>query len=98
MAEMKIDIAKVVARSAEIVLDETTYCGKTIREWIADITNETPSDVHERKRLAWDWNGTTGCWLCPNCRKEFEPDEINGVVWEFCPMCGTKLEAGGLWK
>lgn len=40
MAEMKIDVTKLVGRCCEMVLDETEYAGKTLREWIKILTSE----------------------------------------------------------
>ena len=90
LAEMKIDVTKIIERSVRAVLDETVYCGKTIREWVADICNKQTADG-VRPRSVWDWNPVTGRWVCPNCGKEFEPDEVNGTVWNYCPICGLNI-------
>lgn len=51
MAELKIDVTKLVGRCCELVLDETEYAGKTLREWINDITNGkyVPANVSANK-------------------------------------------------
>ena len=92
MAELKIDVTKLVGRCCEMVLDETEYAGKTLREWIADITNgDYVSAKEKRLILAYSWDCTDELIRCPACDKRFKPDYINGKLWNFCPECGVRM-------
>lgn len=92
MAEMKIDVTRLVGRTCELVLDEAEYAGKTLREWIADITNGDYVPAKElRLRLAYSWDCTGELIRCPSCDKKFKPDDVNEKLWNFCPECGVRM-------
>lgn len=92
MAKMKYDITDIAERCMETVLDETSYAGKSIREWIADITNgKYVSSKEPRLVLAYSWDCTGELIRCPACEKSFEPDKVNGRLWNFCPLCGVRM-------
>lgn len=93
MAKMKIDVTKLVGRCCEMVLDETEYAGKTLREWINAITSGDYIPAKEKRlRIAYSWDCTGGELIrCPACDKFFKPDDVNGELWHFCPMCGVTM-------
>jgi hypothetical protein len=108
MAELKIDVTKLVGRCCELVLDETEYAGKTLREWINDITNGdyVPANVSANKAKP-----VTTVWMrgenkdeqdgifCCEC-KYFVPCfydyyyDVNDLKndYMYCPHCGRKAE------
>lgn len=92
MAELKIDVTKLVGRCCEMVLDETEYAGKTLREWLNDITNgDYVSRKEPQLRLAYSWEISGKMLRCPACDKCFKPDTLNGKLWSFCPECGVRM-------
>ena len=92
MAELKIDVTKLVGRCCEMALDETEYAGKTLREWINDITSGDYVPAKEKRlTLAYSWDCTGELIRCPACNKQFYPDTINEKLWNFCPECGVRM-------
>lgn len=87
MAELKIDITKLVGRCCEMVMDETEYAGKTLREWISDITNGDYA-----KHGCWRQVGREyKCSVCGtdaglNCYREHR------MTTKYCQNCGAKMD------
>ena len=81
MAELKIDVTKLVGRCCEMVLDETEYAGKTLREWINDITNGdyVPAKVSANKAE----NVKHGMWIEKKpSRMKWIPNECDDITEE----------------
>lgn len=93
MAELKIDVTKLVGRACELVMDETEYAGKTLREWINDITNgDYVPRKEQRLKPAYSWDFTNEKMICcPSCETRYSNVLAYGKLWNFCPMCGVMM-------
>lgn len=96
MAKLKIDVTKLVGRCCELVLDETEYAGKTLREWIADITNGdyVPAKVSTNKAVSvkhgmWIEKKPSRMKWIPNESDDITEEEttIEDMVEQKCSFC-----------
>ena len=92
MAELKFDMQRLAADVAEMVLDETEYKGRTIREWCDDISSgEYVKAGLPRFELVYTWDMSNERFIrCTHCDAIFSHILHFGKAWQFCPICGVK--------
>jgi len=51
----------------------------------------------EPERKTGKWVHMVGWWECNQCHAEYTdmPTCMGKVIYEYCPMCGAKMEVGG---
>jgi hypothetical protein len=95
MAELKIDITKMVEDVGEKALDEFQYKGHTIREWADKITS---SEYQPVKHGHWiHKSGDHACeFECSACKTEVNdiPTLMGKPLFDYCPYCGAKMYGG----
>ena len=59
---------------------------------IEEALGELPSVTPERK--TGKWVHMVGFWECDQCHAEYTdmPTCMGKVIYEYCPMCGAKME------
>ncbi len=62
---------------------------------VCDAINGLPSVEPERK--TGKWVHMVGFWECNQCHAEYTnmPTCMGKVIYEYCPMCGVKMEVDG---
>lgn len=98
MAELKFDMQRLAADVMEMVLDETEYKGRTLRDWIDGISNgEYVQAKSGRWELVFLWDVSGNLPRCTHCDARFTSISQFGRVFEYCPKCGvkTRLPEGG---
>ena len=91
MAIMEFDLNGLAQRLLTSVLDETIYKGQTLREWIEEIA----AGEYELKKVD-DWIYFKDSAKCPKCDVKISINsmiKMNDGVWNYCPICGMKLNA-----
>ena len=101
MAELKIDVTKLVGRTCELVLDETEYAGKTLREWINDITNGdyVPANVPANKAVPVKhgyWRQVKHEYKCSLCGANAGLNYYreHRMTTRYCQNCGAIMDGG----
>lgn len=108
MAELKIDVTKLVGRCCEMVLDETEYAGKTLRGWINDITNGdyVPANVSANKaapvkhgywrQVKHEYGQVKHEYKCSICGADAGLNYYreHRMTTRYCPNCGAKMDEG----
>lgn len=91
MAELKFDMQRLAADVMEMVLDETEYKGRTLRDWIDGISNgEYVQAKSGRWELVFLWDVSGNLPRCTHCNSYFASISQFGRVFEYCPKCGVK--------
>ena len=64
----------------------------TAKQWAVDLIDDLPSVIPERKK--GKWIHMVGFWECDQCHAEYTdmPTCMGKVIYEYCPMCGSKME------
>ena len=62
----------------------------------AEIIMGLPSAQPERKTGRWEWDEESGSFLCSECNSGYrdQPTLMGKPLFEYCPMCGSKMEDG----
>ena len=92
MAELKFDMQRLAADVMEMVLDETEYKGRTLRDWIDGIASgEYVQAKSGRWELVFLWDVSGNLPRCTHCNSYFASISQFGRVFEYCPNCGVKI-------
>lgn len=71
--------AKAVEKICEAVIDEKV---------------DTPDDIEVVVHGRWEWD-TEDIYMCSNCCRKSHVKEVMGQPdWDFCPVCGAKMDGG----
>ena len=83
-------ICEDVTRLEKDGVYELTMCA--VKQWAVDLLDELPSVEPERK--PGKWVHMVGWWECNQCHAEYTdmPTCMGKVIYEYCPMCGAKME------
>ena len=86
-------VNKLVDELARAISDEKCHIqrGRNYGRIMHDIL-ELPSVEPERK--TGKWKHMVGWWECNQCHAEYTgmPTCMGKVIYEYCPMCGAKME------
>jgi hypothetical protein len=89
-------VNKLVDELARAISDEKCHIqrGRNYGRIMHDIL-ELPSVEPERK--TGKWVHMVGWWECDQCHAEYTdmPTCMGKVIYEYCPMCGAKMEVDG---
>lgn len=85
-----------ISRQAVLDMMQMKMGGKELYKAVYDLPSVTP----QLKTGHWEWvqyDGNCGNWHCSECRHiarySLNKDDRGGVPWfNYCPVCGAKME------
>ena len=97
-------MSDLISRQAVIDTIETDCSWDIFNEWgsrtptgecIINAIKSVPSVEPERK--TGKWKHMVGWWECNQCHAEYTgmPTCMGKVIYEYCPMCGSRMEVDG---
>lgn len=78
-ASQSYDKAKAVEKICAAVIDEKV---------------DAPDDIAVVVHGRWEWD-TEDIYMCSNCCRKSHVKEVMGQPdWDFCPVCGARMDGG----